>query len=910
MQKNLFGLEIDDRAAQLAAFALMMKARADDRRIFGREVQPNVLAIQESKGLDAKKVTDALNRPLESDGSTGDIKQADVAALINLFEHGKTFGSLIRVPEELAAKLPAMTTRVEEVAKHGGIFENAAAKSVLSLVEPAGVLAREYDAVATNPPYMNRKYLCESIDSFLKNEYKEYSEDLYAAFINRCVALGLPTGFISMITMDSWMFGDDFNNARSVINSNTSLVTNAHLGPRAFDEISGEVVQTCAFVLIPHSIKSHAGSYFRLVEPRSSEAKRLLLLSGTSRFDVEKEFFDVFPRKSMAYFATRRTQETFKNGKRLAEFAEAFTGLQTGDNERFIRSWSEVAVNHIEFGATPETARESTRRWFPYVKGSEFRKWYGNLSFVANWESDGKEIRDHRSSTVRNSDYYFLPGLAYNNIAKSFSARLVCGGAVFDQKNSMLFAKHERFLLGTLGFLNSKIVDPLLKVVAPKDFNPGSLKALPVNPEVLEFADLISNVEELVGLAKRDWNSSETSWDFERIPWMPTKPVSIPLVSSWTSWRDEYEAAISRTRELEARNNEYLLMAYGLEDEIEPTIDDDQITLYQLDRTEDIKRLISYAIGCMMGRYSLDKPGLIYAHSGNKGFDHEIHKIYEKKKTECLSSGSCASRDRCLSRDSYFSRDSCVSWFAPDQDGIIPLMETEWFSDDATNRLVEFISVAWPDPSPQPLRLGSGQASPQGGEGALLEENLKFIADSLGPNRGEQPHDTIRRYFATSFFKDHLKTYKRRPIYWLFSSGKQRAFQCLVYLHRYHEGTLSRMRTEYVIPLQGKIAARIDHLAADIAAAASTSHRRKLEKERDTLVKQQVELQTFDEKLRHYADQRISLDLDDGVKVNYGKFGDLLGGGEGGLWEGRGINHEIHENTRKTQNTKYKKRRT
>ena len=269
------------------------------------------------------------------------------------------------------------------------------------------------------------------------------------------------------------------------------------------------------------------------------------------------------------------------------------------------------------------------------------------------------------------------------------------------------------------------------------------------------------------------------------------------------------------------REQPLFIDAYGLQDELSPEVPEDQITLYRPNREEDIKRLISYAIGCMMGRYSLDKPGLIYAHSGNKGFDPSQYQT-----------------------------------FPADDDGIIPLMETDWFPDDASNRLVEFISVAWPKEH--------------------LEENLTFIADSLGPNRNEQPRDTIRRYLATGFYKHHLSMYKRRPIYWLFSSGKQRAFQCLVYLHRYHEGTLSRMRTEYVIPLQGKMASRLDQLADDIAAASSTAHRKRLEKERDTLRKQHTELQAFDEQLRHYADQRISLDLDDGVKVNYGKFGDLL----------------------------------
>ena len=320
-------------------------------------------------------------------------------------------------------------------------------------------------------------------------------------------------------------------------------------------------------------------------------------------------------------------------------------------------------------------------------------------------------------------------------------------------------------------------------------------------------------------MSRLDWNSFETSWGFKAFAVCRHKANT--LKHSQEAADAECYDRIRQMKALEEENNRLFIDVYGLQDEFAPEVPDEQITLYRPDREEDTKRLLSYAIGCMMGRYSLDKPGLIYAHSGNKDFNPSNYKT-----------------------------------FAADQDGIIPLTDTAWFDDDAANRVIEFIGVAWPKEH--------------------LEEDLKFIAESLGPNKGEQPRDTIRRYLATDFFKHHLSMYKKRPIYWLFSSGKQRAFQCLVYLHRYNEGTLSRMRTEYVIPLQGKMSARIEQLAGDIAAATSTAFRSKLTKERDKLIKQKAELQGFDEKLRHYADLRISLDLDDGVKVNYGKFGDLL----------------------------------
>jgi type II restriction/modification system DNA methylase subunit YeeA len=323
--------------------------------------------------------------------------------------------------------------------------------------------------------------------------------------------------------------------------------------------------------------------------------------------------------------------------------------------------------------------------------------------------------------------------------------------------------------------------------------------------------------KEACDIAKRDWDSLEESWNFQRIPVHSHKATTLKESSKATD--AEYMARLNRMKELEVENNRLFIEAYGLQDELSPEMPDNQITLYRPEREEDIKRLLSYALGCMMGRYSLDKPGLIY--SRNYEFDPNQYRT-----------------------------------FPADADGIIPLTEPGWFPNDAVERVVEFISKAWP--------------------AEHLQNNLKYVADSIGTNKGDQPRDTIRRYLATDFFKDHLQMYKKRPIYWLFSSGKQRAFQCLVYLHRYHEGTLARMRTEYVIPLQGKISSRIEQLANDIPKATSTSYRKTLEKEQDSLKKQQVELQVFDEKLRHYADMRISLDLDDGVKINYGKFGDLL----------------------------------
>jgi hypothetical protein len=412
-------------------------------------------------------------------------------------------------------------------------------------------------------------------------------------------------------------------------------------------------------------------------------------------------------------------------------------------------------------------------------------------------------------------------GITWTKISsKGATFRLLESGTIAETGGPAIFSRNgDDSLLYFLAFLNSTIADRMLALINPT-LNIQTADVLKLPLAVSEADWVIDYAKQAIGLAKADWDAFETSSEFVAHPFRLCEDC-MTIATAFERWVGACECRLRTMDRIEREKNELLLNAYGLTGDLPTALPEKEITLCRPDREEDIKRLISYAIGCMMGRYSLDQTGLTYAHSGNKGFDPSQYKT-----------------------------------FPADQDGIVPLTDTAWFDDDATNRIIEFIGVAWPHEH--------------------LEENLKFIADSLGLNRGGQPRDTIRQYLAQDFFKDHLKTYKRRPIYWLFSSGKQRAFQCLVYLHRYNEGTLSRMRTEYVIPLQGKVSARIEQLAGDIAAATSTAFRSKLTKERDKLLKQQAELQSFDEKLRHYADLRISLDLDDGVKVNYGKFGDLL----------------------------------
>jgi hypothetical protein len=463
----------------------------------------------------------------------------------------------------------------------------------------------------------------------------------------------------------------------------------------------------------------------------------------------------------------------------------------------------------------------SGAKWFPVTKGGGYRRWYGNNYAVINYENSGKQLRsDFEKGTNPGfrsvgCGHHFEEGVTWGYVSiGAFSARYVPKGFIQTDAGPMIVGGDA---IATLASLNSNCITSLTEVVSPSvNYSVGTIALLPSPPAIAHR----ESIQDLIGIARLDWDSCEISWDFQALPAYQHREGT--LRESQDASDAECLTRFKRTKQLEEENNRIFIEAYGLQGELSPEVPADQITLYRPDREEDIKRLVSYAIGCMMGRYSLDKSGLVYAGSGNQGFDPSQYKSLRA-----------------------------------DDDGIIPLLDADWgIQNDASNRILEFIGVAWPNGN--------------------TDENLKFIADSLAPTSNEQPRDTIRRYLLVGFYKHHLSMYKRRPIYWLFSSGKGRAFQCLVYLHRYHAGTLARMRTEYVIPLQGQIASRIEQLEADKVQSASTSHRRKLQKEQDDLKKQQIELVAFEEKLKHAADRKITLDLDDGVKVNYGKFGDLL----------------------------------
>jgi type II restriction/modification system DNA methylase subunit YeeA len=821
LEKNLYGLDIDDRAAQMAGFALMMKARADDRRLLEEPIALNVLSLQESKGLPQEEIAVAL--------APYGVSAEVVKALLITFEHAKTFGSLIQIPESLNEQLPKLADALSNASKSGDLYAHQAANDLLPLVWQGLLLGRQYDAVAANPPYMGGKYHTSIVKSFLKLRYSGFDKDLFSAFMARNTYFGKSYSEIAVMTSNVWMFLSSFESMRNWIINEKSLNSLIQLSNSGFE---GATVFVCAFTYTNQVIGKNNASFVRLtefarVEDQSIKTREAIEYRDCGWFYTAKpDDFKKIPGYPIAYWVSAGIKNVFEKLPNLSEVADAVVGLQTGDNGRFLRLWHEVDISRIGFEIeNRKEASKSSKKWFPYNKGGEYRRWFGNQDWVVNWEEDGNEVRNfgavHGSkprSRAQNVEYYFQPSVSWSFISSSyFGVRYFPKGFIFDVAGSSAFPNQSLSHLDLASFLCSAVAPKLMSVLNPTlNFQAGNVGQLP-----FMRVDACNIGERCIEISRCDWNKFETSWNFGSLDLQLSDSRPKLLSAWWQVQRELSDQKFDEMKLLEEENNRIFINAYGLKDELSHEVPEEQITLARADREKDCQRLVSYAVGCIMGRYSLNQLGLIYANSGNVGFDP-----------------------------------TCYQTYPADADGIVPITEELWFEDDAANRVREFLVAVWGTDT--------------------VDENLTWLAESLGKKESESSEQSIRRYLADKFYKDHLQTYKKRPIYWLFSSGKQGAFQALVYLHRYHEGTLARMRAEYVVPLTGKIQARIDLLQKDAESAASTSARNKINKEIEKLRKQHVELLAYDEKLRHYADMRIKLDLDDGVKVNYGKFGDLL----------------------------------
>ncbi|EIH9180592.1 BREX-1 system adenine-specific DNA-methyltransferase PglX [Escherichia coli] len=865
LENNIFGLDIDDRAAQLSGFALLMMARQDDRRIFTRDVRLNIVSLQESLHLDIAKLWQQLNFHQQvQTGSMGDmfaentaLTQTDSAEYqllmrtLKRFVNAKTLGSLIQVPQEEEAELKVFLDALYRLEQKGDFQQKAAAKAFIPFIQQAWILAQRYDAVVANPPYMGGKGMNGELKEFAKNNFPDSKADLFAMFMQHAFSLLKKNGFNAQVNMQSWMFLSSYEALRGWLLNNKTFITMAHLGARAFGQISGEVVQTTVWVVNNNHTEFYRPVFFRLING-SEEEKKSALISRKNMFNhTLQNDFKKIPGEPIAYWVSDIYRDIFTQSPALSSIAKPRQGLATSDNNRFLKLWYEPSLRKINFSAKDRAyALNSQVKWFPCQKGGSYRKWFGNHEYLVNWENDGRELLDFAASlygsptrTIKNIPFYFREGATWSTISSSdFSIRYSPTGFISETKGAVCFADDKDILLSILGFGNSKLVNYFLKSLSPTlDYHEGPIGKLPFKGKLK--AQVLENVVNLIAISEEDWNTEETSWGFKKHPITKLDNLNY-LQASFEAFKNDVQETIIRTQQLEEFNNKEIIREYGLESELNYKVSLEEITLtvnpdYKYSGTTDDKSkrmqsdslssLLSYAIGCMMGRYSLDREGLVYAHEGNKGF------------ADLVAEGA-------------------YKTFPADSDGILPLMDDEWFDDDVTSRVKEFVRTVWGEEH--------------------LQENLEFIAESLclyaiKPKKGESALETIRRYLSTQFWKDHLKMYKKRPIYWLFSSGKEKAFECLVYLHRYNDATLSRMRTEYVVPLLARYQANIDRLN-DQLDEASGGEATRLKRERDSLIKKFSELRSYDDRLRHYADMRISIDLDDGVKVNYGKFGDLL----------------------------------
>ena len=820
LEKNLHGLDIDGRAAQLAGFALLMRAVADDRRLLRGRVELSVAAIQHTKDVDTTQV--ALHLGLAA---------GDVRPLIDAFSDADTYGTLIELNSDVVGGLDAIDEAVGRAIQRDDILAAPAARSVAPLTQQARLLAAQYDVVVTNPPYMGRRYYDPHLKRYVDREWVYGKADLYGCFILRGLSMCRPSGHLAMLTIPNWMFLSTFEPLRTTLITNCYIDSLVHNGRGVFGSDFG----TCSFVVRHASCTLYHGTYRRLFSVQGSVAPVAELqrrFFEVDDFAVSASEYARIPGHPIAYWVDERIRDIFGRASSLHETAAPKQGLATADNDRFLRRWWEVDIARLGFGmGNADDAQRSGKRWFPYNKGGEFRKWYGNNEFVVDWEHDGAAIRafaDDRGkvrSRAQNTQYYFRPSVTWSFTSASyFGVRRSDPGFLFDVAGSSVFPPAGQVNLYA-GYLCTSLVFHLMQILNPTlSFQVGDVGSLPVIPtafaRIKPTVDRI--VEQAVNIARTDWDGREVSWDFQFSPLVRAGERDGSVADCLAAHDRQCNSALEVLRELEEQNNRTFISAFDLEGVLAPDVTQEHMALTRPDRLSSIRQLASYAVGCAMGRYSLDEPGLIYAESGGEGFDPARHAM-----------------------------------FPATEDGILVVTPDEWFDDDAANRFEEFLKVACPE--------------------ATLEQNLTFVADSLKPRKSDTSRQTIRRYFAQGFFKDHLQTYKRRPIYWLFTSGKKRAFQALVYLHRYNESTLARMRTEYVIPLMRRMGARVEQLQTQRDSDdLSTTRARQMDKELTALADQQAELRAFDEQLQHYAERQIHLDLDDGVKVNYGKFGSLL----------------------------------
>lgn len=841
IEHNLYGLDIDKRAHQLAYFAVMMKARKYDRRLFSRGLMPNIFPVKHSRNIGEAYPFEA------SDFLNSKEHQETINYLIDVFKNADELGTIIRLEDrDYEGLLEAWNTQAEATADTvmQVLWEDAVKDMIVPLIQQAIVMNKKYAAVVTNPPYLNK--MDTLLKKYVSDNYASCKSDLFSVFMYRNFDFCIKDGYSGFMTPFVWMFIKSYEELRKFIIEQKSITTLIQFEYSAFEEAT---VPICSFVM-KNAKNNEDGLYFRLVDFKGGmEVQKGKVLEALDNADIgyfyeaNQDNFTKIPGSPIAYWVSEAFIKAFDNDT-ISDYGFAGIGMRTGDNERFLRKWYEVNESNMILNCTSRNKQiESYKKWVPYNKGGEYRKWYGNNEYLVNWFNDGFEIKENTKRVypqlgdnlgwkISNEQYYYKKGITWTGVSSgTFSCRCYEEGFIFDSGANGLFANivEDRYYLAA--FLNTNLSNIILNVMNPTiNTGSGTVGKLPLVYS-LDYKSVVINIaKKNVIISRSDWDSFETSWDFQKHPMI----MNVSRISdAYAKWSDECAERFEQLKANEEELNRIFIDIYGLQDELTPEVEDKEVTVnrfydskeaipesmkgssYALTKLDAVKSFISYAVGCMFGRYSLDKEGLIYA--GGE-WDDNNYRV-----------------------------------FAADKDAIIPVCDDEYFEDDIVGRFINFVKVVY------------GESD--------LEENLQFIADTLGGNGSAR--DVIRSYFTSSFYADHCKTYQKRPIYWLFDSGKKNGFKCLVYMHRYQKDTIARIRTDYLHEQQARYRTAIADLQAQIAEAA-TSTRVRLQKQLKKLQGQADEALAYEEKIHHMADQMIGIDLDDGVKHNYEIFKDVL----------------------------------
>lgn len=839
LTKSLFGLDICPRAAQMAAFSLLMKGREDDRRLLERGIRLNVIALQDSAGLNVERLAASV------DLAAAGVNRADVRMLAELFAHATTFGALIQVPAILVNKLHALRRLVDQTSPD---LLSAGDMQLLDvLVRQSAILGKRYDVVVANPPYMGSGGMNAAIKEYARTQFPEAKNDLFACFIIRCAMFGAQ--HVGMVCPFVWMYLSSFAELRRKLSTANTIASLIELETNAFEPA---MVTVCTFVVGPYVSQEYRGTYIRLSDFKGAKNQPIRTLEAIRNrtspwlFESSQSEFDAIPGSPIAYAMPKGLLSMFSSEKPLKANCDAGFGIKTGNNEKFIRQWHEASLARIEFNGTQSCSFSKT--WYPCASGGRFRRWYGNRDLIVNYANQGDSIEAHarefgNSFGFNGKANYFRTGITWPKLTSSSNSfRLTPGDGLFDGVGLSAFFDSSRKQYTALAALNTNAYQRIIDCVAPTfSLTSGDFAKLPFPSRLLDTG-VEEIAKELITLAKRDWDTYERSWEFQSSPLFLDGRTKATLEQTYLTFKAEIQDTLSLAGGLETRNNQLLNEIYGIGNEISSEVPLEQLSLtvnpsyryagaesedelWSRFRRDSLAEFLSYILGCMMGRYGTDRPGLILADSRDS--QAEQLAAYEENVGKPLSEVQ----------------------FKPDPDGIIPVLDGEWFEDDIVARTREFLAVTLPESS--------------------VAENLRFIEESLGKD--------LRKYFCSDFYKDHLQTYKKRPIYWMVQSPKK-GFACLIYLHRYTKDTLNQVLNNYFRPYLQKLEARLAQLGLDqLNDDLPTRERTAARKEAEKITKVLKECQAWEQDaLLPLAQQRIELDLDDGVKVNYLKLQDVL----------------------------------